>query len=127
GVDAAGGGAGAAGGGAPAEAVRAPAAAPAPAAASRRPIAGGRRERLRGVQKRMAETMSLSARTIPHVTGFHELEAGSFVELATRLRRKAEEEGKRFPFDTLLVRATAMAVRQHPIFNASLDEAAGEI
>jgi pyruvate dehydrogenase E2 component (dihydrolipoamide acetyltransferase) len=100
----------------------------APAAAAAAPaVAGGRRERLRGVQKRMAATMALSARTIPHVTGFHELEAGSFVELATRLRRKAEEAGKRFPFDTLLVRATALAIRQHPIFNSSLDEAAGEI
>jgi len=89
--------------------------------------AGGRRERLRGVQKRMAETMSLSARTIPHVTGFHELEAGSFVDLAAKLRRAAESDGKRFPFDTLLVRAAALALRKHPIFNSSLDEAAGEI
>ena len=99
----------------------------APAVAAAPALAGGRRERLRGVQKRMAETMALSARTIPHVTGFHEVEAGSLVELATRLRRKAEEAGRRFPFDTLLVRATALAIRQHPIFNSSLDEAAGEI
>jgi len=99
----------------------------APAVAAAPALAGGRRERLRGVQKRMAETMALSARTIPHVTGFHELEAGSFVELATRLRRRAEEAGRRFRFDTLLVRATALAIRQHPIFNSSLDEAAGEI
>ncbi len=95
-----------------------------PAAA---PALGGRRIRLRGVQKRMAETMALSARSIPHVTGFHEVDAGSFVELASRLRRAAEENGRRFPFDTLLVRVTALALRQHPIFNASLDEAAGEI
>jgi pyruvate dehydrogenase E2 component (dihydrolipoamide acetyltransferase) len=87
----------------------------------------GRRERLRGIQKRMAETMAQSARTIAHVTGFHEVDAGDFVELASRLRRAAEEKGRRFPFDALLVRAAAIALRQHPIFNSSLDEAAGEI
>lgn len=90
-------------------------------------VALGQRVRLRGVQKRMAETMSLSARTIPHVTGFHEVDAGAFADLAARLRRDAERTGARFPFDTLLVRAAAIALRRHPIFNASLDEGRSEI
>jgi pyruvate dehydrogenase E2 component (dihydrolipoamide acetyltransferase) len=105
-----------------------PAAAPAaPAATPQTSIGNGQRIRLRGVQKRMAETMALSARTIPHVTGFHELEAGAFAELAARLRHEAESKGARFPFDTLLVRAAAIALRRHPIFNASLDDERGEI
>jgi pyruvate dehydrogenase E2 component (dihydrolipoamide acetyltransferase) len=87
----------------------------------------GQRIRLHGVQKRMAETMALSARTIPHVTGFHDLDAGAFAELAARLRHEAESKGARFPFDTLLVRAAAIALRRHPIFNASLDDERGEI
>ncbi len=107
-----------------AEDVQHHASAPAPAAHG---AAAGSRIRLRGVQKRMAETMALSARTIPHVTGFHEVDAGAFVELASRMRRAAEGGGRRFPFDTLLVRAAALALRQHPIFNSSLDETAGEI
>jgi pyruvate dehydrogenase E2 component (dihydrolipoyllysine-residue acetyltransferase) len=90
-------------------------------------IGGGQRVRLRGVQKRMAETMAQSARTIPHVTGFHEIDAGRFVEFASRLRRAAEADGRRVPFDALLVRAAALALRKHPIFNSSLDEQAGEI
>jgi pyruvate dehydrogenase E2 component (dihydrolipoamide acetyltransferase) len=98
----------------------------APAAAAA-PAAPGTRIKLRGVQKRMAETMALSARTIPHVTGFHELDAGAFAEHASRLRADAESKGTRFPFDTLLVRAVAIALRKHPIFNASLDDERGEI
>jgi len=90
-------------------------------------VATGQRIRLRGVQKRMAETMALSARTIPHVTGFHDLDAGAFADLAARLRREAVSKGARFPFDTLLVRAVALALRRHPIFNASLDYENGEI
>ena len=96
-------------------------------AAGQAPAAAGPRVKLRGVQKRMAETMALSARTIPHVTGFHELDAGAFAELAARLRREAEGDGLRFPFDTLLVRAVAIALRRHPIFNSSLDDERGEI
>jgi pyruvate/2-oxoglutarate dehydrogenase complex dihydrolipoamide acyltransferase (E2) component len=91
------------------------------------PVGTGQRVRLRGVQKRMAEAMTLSARTIPHVTGFHELDAGAFADLVTRLRRDAESKGERFPFDTLLVRAAAIALRRHPIFNSSLDDERGEI
>ncbi len=91
------------------------------------PVGSGERIRLRGVQKRMAETMALSARTIPHVTGFHDLEAGAFADLVARLRHEAESTGARFPFDTLLVRAAALALRRHAIFNASLDDEKGEI
>ncbi len=97
------------------------------ASASAPAATAGRRERLRGIQKRVAETMAQSARTIAHVTGFHEVEAVSLVELGSRRRPVAEASGRRFPFDTLLVRAAAIALREHPIFNASLDEAAGEI
>jgi pyruvate dehydrogenase E2 component (dihydrolipoamide acetyltransferase) len=98
------------------------------AAPAREPSpASGRRIKLRGVQRRMAETMAQSARSIPHVTGFHELDAAAFAEHASRLRREAEAHGARFPFDTLLVRAAAIALRKHPIFNASFDEERGEI
>jgi pyruvate dehydrogenase E2 component (dihydrolipoamide acetyltransferase) len=100
----------------------------APAATARRAeAASGERIPLRGVRKRMAETMALSARTIPHVTGFHEVDAGAFAELASRLRRDAESKGARFPFNTLLVRAAAIALQRHPIFNSSLDDERGEI
>jgi pyruvate dehydrogenase E2 component (dihydrolipoamide acetyltransferase) len=91
------------------------------------PAAAGHRVPLRGVRKRVAETMALSASSIPHVTGFHELDAAAFAELANRLRREADARGVRFPFDTLLVRAAALALRRHPIFNSSFDAERGEI
>ncbi|MGH7764353.1 MAG: dihydrolipoamide acetyltransferase family protein, partial [Candidatus Dormibacteraceae bacterium] len=99
----------------------------APAGEQRAEAAPGQRIKLRGVRKRMAETMADSARSIPHVTGFHELEAGAFTALAGTRRREAEARGSRFPFDALLVHATAIALRNHPIFNSSLDEERGEL
>ena len=101
----------------------APAVTPAPAPAP----AAGNRIRLRGVQKRMAETMALSARTIPHVTGFHEIDAVELMSYTSEVRRQAEAKGLRFPFDAFLVRAAAIALRRHPIFNSSLDAEHDEI
>jgi pyruvate dehydrogenase E2 component (dihydrolipoyllysine-residue acetyltransferase) len=92
--------------------------APAPHAA---PATAGERTPLRGVRRRMAETMAESARTIAHVTGFHELDAGEFQATYRRLREQAEAAARRFPFDALLVRAAALALARHPIFNSSLD------
>jgi pyruvate dehydrogenase E2 component (dihydrolipoamide acetyltransferase) len=44
-----------------------------------------------------------------------------------RLRDEWAARDKRFPFDALLVRASAIALQRHPIFNASLDEERMEI
>ena len=110
-----------------AEDVQRHASTPAPAPPATSKAGPGKRVPLRGVQRRMAESMAQSARTVAHVTGFHELDAKEFVELASRLRRGAEANGRRFPFDALLVRAAAIALRRHPLFNSSLDEQAGEI
>jgi pyruvate/2-oxoglutarate dehydrogenase complex dihydrolipoamide acyltransferase (E2) component len=79
----------------------------------------GDRVPLRGVRRRMAETMAASAKSIAHVTGFHELDAAEFRSTYRRLR---DERAARFPFDALLVRAAALALQRHPIFNSSLDE-----
>ncbi len=70
----------------------------------------------------MAETMAASAKSIAHVTGFHELDAGEFQSLYRRLRDDHSSRGARFPFDALLVRAAAIALHRHPIFNSSLDD-----
>jgi pyruvate dehydrogenase E2 component (dihydrolipoamide acetyltransferase) len=82
----------------------------------------GTRVPLRGVRRRMAETMAASAKGIAHVTGFHELDASKFQSTFKRLRDDATSRGRRFPFDALLVRAAAIALHRHPIFNSSLDE-----
>ena len=99
-----------------AEDVQRSAAAPSPAA---QPPTGDRVP-LRGVRRRMAETMAASAKSIAHVTGFHELDAGKFQPLYRRMNHPERE--KRFPFDALLVRAAAIALQRHPIFNSSFDE-----
>jgi pyruvate dehydrogenase E2 component (dihydrolipoamide acetyltransferase) len=77
---------------------------------------------LRGIRRRMAETMAHSARTIPHVSGFHEVDASALVALRDRLRPRAEAAGVRLTYLPVLVRATVQALQKHPYLNASLDE-----
>ena len=109
------------------EAARREAARGAPTVPSQPTAGGGQRIPLRGVRRRIAETMTLSARTIAHVTGFHEMDATSLRALAQGLKEKAAAQGVRLHFDAILVVLVAAALRQHPLFNASLDETAGEI
>ncbi len=82
---------------------------------------------LRGVRRRIAENLSESARTIPHVTGFHEMDAAALRTLAGRLKQRAEARGMRWRFDAIVVKIAVAALKQHPIFNASLDQEAVEI
>jgi pyruvate dehydrogenase E2 component (dihydrolipoamide acetyltransferase) len=102
-----------------------PAPASAPAAA-RAPITSREDEVLpfRGIRRRIAEAMETSARTIPHVTGFHEFDADGLVRLHASLKPLAEAEGVRFTYMPFIVKAATHALRAYPIVNATLDEAA---
>jgi pyruvate dehydrogenase E2 component (dihydrolipoamide acetyltransferase) len=97
----------------------------APAKPQPAPLAGaGEVERipLRGLRRRVAEAMVESARAIPHVCGFHELDAQELVSLRQRLKPLAEARGVRLSFLPFLVKASVAALQAHPYLNASLDE-----
>ena len=77
---------------------------------------------LRGLRRRIAEAMTLSARTIPHVCGFHEIDAAPLTNLRARFRPRAEAVSIRLTYLPFIVRATVLALEQHPYLNASIDE-----
>jgi pyruvate/2-oxoglutarate dehydrogenase complex dihydrolipoamide acyltransferase (E2) component len=81
----------------------------------------------RGIRRRIAEAMELSYRTIPHVSGFHEFDAGALVGLHAELKPRAERQGVRLTFLPFIVRATIVALKAQPYLNASLDSANGTI
>ena len=98
-----------------------------PTAGSRLPTAGEHREPLRGLRRRIAQTMTQAWTTIPHISGFDEVEVSALVAARERLRPVAEGRGLRLTYLPFVVKAVCVALREHPIVNASLDEAAGEI
>lgn len=82
---------------------------------------------LRGLRRRIAQTMTRAWTTIPHITGFDEVEVSALVSTRERLKPVAERRGLRLTFLPFIVKAVTVALREHPIVNASLDEAAEEI
>ncbi len=81
-----------------------------------------RRERMSQIRRTIAARMAESARTIPHVTNFDDAD---ITELE-RLRKGVPEGflGPKIKLTTmpLVMKAVALALRRHPLLNASLDE-----
>ena len=77
---------------------------------------------LRGIRRRVAETLAKSYREIPHVAGFHEFVVSRLVAERERLKPEAESHGVKLTYLSFVVKAVALALRQHPWLNASLDE-----
>ena len=85
------------------------------------------RQPLSHLRRTIAERMTLSATLIPHVTHF---DRADITELDAIIRRNVEparERGLILTLTSFLLKAVALALREHPQFNASLDPAAGEL
>ncbi len=85
------------------------------------------RKPLTGLRRRIAERMERSWRTIPHATSFDELDATELVALRTVLKPIAEQRSIRLTYMPLLVKLLLPALKEFPMFNASLDEEKREI
>ncbi len=85
------------------------------------------RQPLSHLRRTIAERMTLSAALIPHVTHF---DKADITELDAVIRRNldaARERGATLTLTSFLLKAAALALQEHPRFNASLDPAAGEL
>ena len=77
------------------------------------------------IRKTIAEAMVHSVRTIPHVTDTGDADITELDHL--RRGYAAPDEQRKLTILPFVVRAVALALGRHPIFNASYDEDAGEI
>ena len=85
------------------------------------------RRPLSHLRRTIAERMALSATLIPHVTHF---DRADITELDAFIRRNLDAgraRGVTLTLTSFLLRASALALGEHPQFNASLDAAAGEL
>jgi pyruvate/2-oxoglutarate dehydrogenase complex dihydrolipoamide acyltransferase (E2) component len=100
-----------------------------PAPPEKRPDYGkpGTRIKLQGVRRKIAERMVHSKHIIPHYTYVDECDATDLVRLRENLRDTAERRGVKITYLAFFVKAAVAALKQVPIVNASLDDAAGEI
>jgi len=79
------------------------------------------------LRRTIAERMTLSATLIPHVTHFDRADITDLDAIITRNLEAARAQGVTLTLTGFLLKAAALALRNHPQFNASLDPAAGEM
>jgi pyruvate dehydrogenase E2 component (dihydrolipoamide acetyltransferase)/2-oxoisovalerate dehydrogenase E2 component (dihydrolipoyl transacylase) len=98
-------------------------------AAEPRPDYGtpGTRLKLHGVRRRIADHMVLAKRTIPHYSYVDECDVTELVRLREGLRETYARAGVKLTYLPFFVKAVAAALKEVPLVNASLDDAAGEI
>ena len=107
-----------------------PGAAPATAATLSEPVdfskwGGITRKPMSSLRKTIARRMAENWNAIPHVTQFDEADITGLMELRKKFAPAYEAKGARLTLTAFALKAVVTALQKHPIFNASLDEAAG--
>jgi pyruvate dehydrogenase E2 component (dihydrolipoamide acetyltransferase) len=85
------------------------------------------RRPLSHLRRTIAERMTLSAALVPHVTHFDRADVTELDALIRRNLDVGRARGVTLTLTSFLLRAAALALREHPEFNASLDPQAGEL
>lgn len=80
-----------------------------------------------GIRRKIAEKMQQSKRTVAHVTHMDECDMTAVLALRESLKPEAAKRGVKLTFLPFIVRALSKTLTEFPMFNSSLDEAAGEI
>lgn len=81
---------------------------------------------LKGLRKRIAEKMVQSKYTAPHVSGLDEFDVTKLVLLRKQLLEQLDSNIK-LTYLPFIIKAVTKALKEHPYFNATLDEENNEI
>ena len=85
------------------------------------------RQPLSHLRRTIAERMTLSATVIPHVTHFDRADITELDAIIQRSLETAKARGATLTLTAFLLKAAALALGEHPTFNATLDAAAGQL
>ncbi|MEW6512109.1 MAG: 2-oxo acid dehydrogenase subunit E2 [Bacteroidota bacterium] len=84
-------------------------------------------KKLSQLRKAISAKMVESWTTVPHITQFDEVDVTKLMELRKKYASKYEAKGGHLTMTSFALKAVIATLKKHPIFNASMDEAAGEI
>ena len=80
------------------------------------------------LRKVIAQAMALSSHTSAHVTHVEEADVTDLVAAYRRMKAHIEKDGvAKFSLMPLFIKAAVAVLKAHPLFNASYDEAAGQL
>jgi pyruvate dehydrogenase E2 component (dihydrolipoamide acetyltransferase) len=85
------------------------------------------RKPVSSLRKIIAQRMHESWSSVPRVTQFDEADITGILALRKKYVAKYEKKGASLTLTPFLIRAVVTALKKHPIFNSSLDEATDEI
>jgi 2-oxoisovalerate dehydrogenase E2 component (dihydrolipoyl transacylase) len=87
----------------------------------------GTKQPLAGLRKRIAAHLVESKKVIPHYSYVDECDLSELVRLRNSLKEPLARRGVKLTYLAFIVKAAAQALKEVPLANASLDDAAGEI
>jgi pyruvate dehydrogenase E2 component (dihydrolipoamide acetyltransferase)/2-oxoisovalerate dehydrogenase E2 component (dihydrolipoyl transacylase) len=87
----------------------------------------GTRVKLVGLRRKIAEHLAEAARRVPHYSYIDECDITDLVKLRGQLREPFAKAGVKLTYLAFFVKAVAKALKDVPMVNSTLDEAAGEI
>lgn len=82
---------------------------------------------LRGLRRTIARNVTASQRTAAFVTSMEEADITEIWELRNREQGEVESRGTHLTFLPFFIKAAQHALREHPLLNASIDDAAQSI
>jgi pyruvate dehydrogenase E2 component (dihydrolipoamide acetyltransferase) len=82
---------------------------------------------LRGVRRATAKRMHQSVSTAAHVTHFDEADVTELVKVRESFKAQAVEKGIKLTYLPFIVKALLAAIKDHPLFNATLNDEDEEI
>ncbi len=86
-----------------------------------------RREKISSLRKAVVNAMNISNQVIPATTVMDEFDVTKLVEFRNQQKNLAKDNDAKLTYLPLILKAIVLALKQHPIFNASFDHAAEEI
>jgi pyruvate dehydrogenase E2 component (dihydrolipoamide acetyltransferase) len=85
------------------------------------------KQKMTTLRKSISRKMVESWTTVPHITQFDEVDVTDLLALRKKYASKYEEKKAHLTLTSFALRAVVAALKKHPSFNSSIDEAAGEI
>ncbi|MCB0350263.1 MAG: 2-oxo acid dehydrogenase subunit E2 [Bdellovibrionales bacterium] len=82
---------------------------------------------LRGIRRKIAEQMQMTKQVVPHFTIMDEAKVTELVRLRAQSKEAAEKYGIKVTYLPFVIKALISTMREFPMFNASIDDQAGEI
>lgn len=82
---------------------------------------------LKGIRKKIAENMQMAKRIVPHFTLMDEANVTELVKIREQAKVAGEKYGVKVTYLPFVMKAVIATIREFPMFNASIDDEAGEI